>query len=149
MECLVASEHFVNGLELTGLVCTEEAKQRIGDRLGARKVCPRRTRAEDAIGREQRRGSPAIASVQCIVQGANGCGGRFFLCAHARKTLQFVTSGNGGLAEKMLRWLPHSGPGEPPASSNLTVAILWQPSGCVKRARASSSGQRRSRGCRR
>ncbi len=49
---LVISEHFVNRLELTGLVCTEKPEQRIGDRLGALKACPRRTRTEDAIGRE-------------------------------------------------------------------------------------------------
>jgi hypothetical protein len=80
---LVTSEHFVNRLELTGLVGTEEPKQRIGDRRGARKARPRRARAEDAIGREQRHNSLAIASVHGVVQGANGCGGRLFLCTHA------------------------------------------------------------------
>src|SRR5215510_15433221 len=79
---LVTGEHFVNRLELTGPVRTEEPKQRIGDRLGTLKACPRRTRAEDAIGCEQRHGGLAIASVQGIVQGVNGCGSRLFLCAH-------------------------------------------------------------------
>src|SRR5215831_12016502 len=81
---LVTSEHLVKRLELTGLVRTEEPKQRIGDRLGALKACPRRTRAEDAIGREQRHGSLAIASVQGVVQGANGRGSCLFLGAHAQ-----------------------------------------------------------------
>src|SRR5262249_27219138 len=83
MVCLVTSEYFVNRLELAGLVYTEEPKQRIGDRLGALEACPCRTRAEDAIGREQRHRSLAVASVQGIVQGPNGCGSRLFLCAHA------------------------------------------------------------------
>ena len=47
MVSLVTSEHFVKCLQLTGLVRIEEPKQRIGDRLGALKACPRGTCQRD------------------------------------------------------------------------------------------------------
>src|SRR5262249_1220840 len=92
---LVTSEHFVDRLELTRLVCTEETKQRVGDRLGAFKACPRRTRAEDAIGYEERHSSLAVASVQGVVQGVNDCASRLFLFPHPLPCLHVVTGGNG------------------------------------------------------